>query len=90
MDKEEIIEKLLAGEMKLYQIDKYTQTATEALDIRREFIEKYSDCKLDQISNYTLDMELAFAKNIEKSYRNHTSAYWCCRTCNNQWGTCKR
>ena len=65
MDKEEIIEKLLAGEMKLYQIDKYTQTATEALDIRREFIEKYSDCKLDQISNYTLDMELAFAKNIE-------------------------
>lgn len=65
MDKEEIIEKLLAGEMKLYQIDKYTETATEALDIRREFIEKYSDCKLDQISNYTLDMELAFAKNIE-------------------------
>ena len=65
MDKEEIIEKLLAGEMKLYQIDKYTQTATEALDIRREFIERYSDCKLDQISNYTLDMELAFAKNIE-------------------------
>ena len=65
MDKEEIIEKLLAGEMKLYQIDKHTKTATEALDIRREFIEKYSDCKLDQISNYTLDMELAFAKNIE-------------------------
>lgn len=65
MDKEEIIEKLLAGEMKLYQIDKYTETATEALDIRREFIEKYSDCKLDHISNYTLDMELAFAKNIE-------------------------
>ncbi len=65
MDKEEIIEKLLAGEMKLYQIDKYTQTATEALDIRREFIERYSDCRLDQISNYTLDMELAFAKNIE-------------------------
>lgn len=65
MDKEEIIEKLLAGEMKLYQIDKYTETATEALDIRREFIEKYSDCKLNQISNYTLDMELAFAKNIE-------------------------
>ena len=65
MDNEEIIEKLLAGEMKLYQIDKHTKTATEALDIRREFIEKYSDCNLDQISNYTLDMELAFAKNIE-------------------------
>ena len=65
MDKEEIIEKLLAGEMKLYQIDKFTENATEALDIRREFIERHSDCKLEKIADYTLDMELAFAKNIE-------------------------
>ena len=43
MDKEEIIEKLLAGEMKLYQIDKFTDNATEALDIRREFIERHSN-----------------------------------------------
>ena len=28
MNKEEIIEKLLAGEMKLYQIDKFTENAT--------------------------------------------------------------
>ena len=65
MDKEEIIEKLLSGEMKLYQIDKLTENATEALDIRREFIERHSNCKLDKIADYTLDMELAFAKNIE-------------------------
>ncbi|MBP5700294.1 MAG: hydroxymethylglutaryl-CoA reductase (NADPH) [Methanobrevibacter sp.] len=65
MDKEEIIEKLLAGEMKLYQIDKFTESAKEALDIRREFIERHSDCKLEKIADYTLDMELAFAKNIE-------------------------
>ena len=65
MDKEEIINKLLAGEMKLYQIDKFTENATEALDIRREFIERYSDCELNQIANYTLDMEQAFSKNIE-------------------------
>ncbi|AMK15332.1 hydroxymethylglutaryl-CoA reductase (NADPH) [Methanobrevibacter olleyae] len=65
MDKEEIISKLLAGEMKLYQIDKFSENATEALDIRREFIEKYSDCELSQIANYTLDMEMAMAKNIE-------------------------
>ena len=65
MDKEEIIEKLLAGEMKLYQIDKFTENATEALDIRREFIERHSNCKLEKIADYTLDMELAFAKNIE-------------------------
>lgn len=65
MDKEEIIEKLLAGEMKLYQIDKFTENATEALDIRREFIERHSNCQLEKIADYTLDMELAFAKNIE-------------------------
>ena len=65
MKKEEIIEKLLAGEMKLYQIDKFTESATEALDIRREFIERHSNCQLDKIADYTLDMELAFAKNIE-------------------------
>ena len=65
MDKEEIIEKLLAGEMKLYQIDKFTENATEALDIRREFIERHSNCKLEKMADYTLDMELAFAKNIE-------------------------
>ncbi len=65
MDKEEIINKLLNNELKLYQIDKYTETATDALDIRREFIEKYSDNELNQIANYTLDMEMAMAKNIE-------------------------
>ena len=65
MDKEEIIEKLLAGEMKLYQIDKFTENATEAIDIRREFIERHSNCKLEKMADYTLDMELAFAKNIE-------------------------
>ena len=65
MNKEEIIEKLLAGEMKLYQIDNFTENATEALDIRREFIEKHSNVELNQIANYTLDMELAMAKNIE-------------------------
>ena len=65
MNKEEIIEKLLAGEMKLYQIDNFTENATEALDIRREFIEKHSGIEPNQIANYTLDMELAFAKNIE-------------------------
>ena len=57
MNKEEIIEKLLAGEMKLYQIDNFTENATEALDIRREFIEKHSGIELNQIANYTLDMQ---------------------------------
>lgn len=65
MDKEEIINKLLNGEIRLYQIDKFTENATEALDIRREFIEKQCNFELNQIANYTLDMEIAMAKNIE-------------------------
>lgn len=65
MDREEIINNLLNGEMRLYQIDNFTENATEALDIRREFIERQCDCELNQIANYTLDMEMAMAKNIE-------------------------
>lgn len=65
MNKEEIIKKLLDGEMKLYQIDNYVDSVSEALNIRREFIAKYSDTNLKHISNYTLDMDEAFKKNIE-------------------------
>ena len=65
MDKKEIIDKLLAGEMKLYQIDKYTENATEALEIRREFIEKYAGTNLEHMANYSLDMNTAMQKNIE-------------------------
>jgi len=65
MNREEIIDKLLSGQIKLYQIDNYTKTATEALDIRREFIEKYSKCELEHIGKYSLDMETAMDKNIE-------------------------
>ena len=65
MTRQEIIDKLLAGEMKLYQVDKEV-TAKEATDIRREFLEKKYSLDLANISNYTLDMERASARNIEK------------------------
>lgn len=65
MNKKEIIKKLLNGEMKLYQIDSYVDSVFEALDIRREFIAKYSNIELDHISNYTLNMDEVLKKNIE-------------------------
>ena len=65
MDKSEIINKLLNGEIKLYQIEQFTDTIDEAITVRREFIEKYSDTSLENISHYTLDMDNAFKKNIE-------------------------
>ncbi len=64
MNSKEIIDKLLNGEMKLYQVDKYV-SPKEATDIRREFIEKTAGCELPHMANYSLDMERASARNIE-------------------------
>ncbi|AMD17641.1 3-hydroxy-3-methylglutaryl-CoA reductase [Methanobrevibacter sp. YE315] len=66
MSNEEIINKLLNGEMKLYQVDKEVP-AKQATDIRREFLERKFNIDLKNISNYTLDMERASARNIENS-----------------------
>ena len=45
MNHSEIIDKLLNGEMKLYQVDKEVDAKT-ATDIRREFLEQKYDLKL--------------------------------------------
>ena len=66
MSNQEIIDKLLSGEMKLYQVDKEV-SAKQATDIRREFLEQKYDLELSNIANYTLDMERASARNIENS-----------------------
>ena len=66
MTNQDIIDKLLNGELKLYQVDKLV-SAKDATDIRREFLEQKYDIKLDNISNYTLDMERASARNVENS-----------------------
>lgn len=65
VEKEEIIGKLLSGELKLYEIDKFTENTHEAVDIRREFIEEKYKIQLDNLANYSLDMEEAQKKNIE-------------------------
>ena len=66
MSNQEIIDKLLNGEIKLYQVDKQV-SAKQATDIRREFLEQKYGIELDNISNYTLDMERASARNIENT-----------------------
>lgn len=65
VEKEEIIGKLLSGELKLYEIDKFTENTREAVDIRREFLEEKYKIQLTNIANYSLDMEEALKKNIE-------------------------
>ena len=66
MTNKEIVDKLLNGEMKLYQVDKEV-SAEEATEIRREFLEKKYSLDLNDIGSYTLDMERASARNIENS-----------------------
>lgn len=65
VEKKEIITKLLNGEMKLHEIEKYTESVDEALNIRREFAEKLSNTSLENLSKYSLDMEEAMKRNIE-------------------------
>ena len=62
---DEILEKLSNGEIRLFEIEKYTKTAHEAADIRREFIENESGVKLEHISKYSIDMTDTAKKNIE-------------------------
>jgi hydroxymethylglutaryl-CoA reductase (NADPH) len=65
VNEEEILTKLMNGELKLYQIDKLTRNTREAVDIRRKFIEKKSEVELSNLAHYSLNMEEALKKNIE-------------------------
>ena len=65
METDEIIQKIKDGEIKFYQVEQYSSTIEEAIDIRRKFIEKFSNTKLDTIAKYSLDMKSASKKNIE-------------------------
>ncbi|MCL2157636.1 MAG: hydroxymethylglutaryl-CoA reductase (NADPH) [Methanobrevibacter sp.] len=65
MDLDETIKKLQNGEMKLHEIEKYSSSIKEAIDIRRKYLEEITSLKLDKISDYTIDMSSASKKNIE-------------------------
>ncbi len=65
VDENEIINKLTRGEIKLHEIEKYTQSVPEAVEIRRKFMETISASSLDHVSHFSLDMEEAMKKNIE-------------------------
>jgi len=65
VNKKEIIDKLVNGDIKLHEIEKHTDNADQAILIRRKFAEKVSGAELKNISNYSIDMKLASKKNIE-------------------------
>ena len=66
VDEREIIDKIKKGEIKLREIEKYTDNIDQAVTIRRKFIEEVSNSKIEHISNYSIDMESASKKNIEQ------------------------
>ena len=65
VNEREIIDKLVKGDIKLHEIGKHTENADQAVAIRRKFAEEISGAELKNISNYSINMELASKKNIE-------------------------
>lgn len=63
--KKEIIEKLVNGELKLHQIESYTDNIPEAIEVRKEFAERISGTNLTHLPNYSLDLAEAIKRNIE-------------------------
>ena len=65
MEKEEILKKVIDGEIKIYQIENFTKTPKEAVEIRREAIQKIRNVSLNYIGKYSLNPDNLFGTNIE-------------------------
>ena len=64
-DEKELINKIADGQVKLHQVEKFTDDVDEAVTIRRKFVEKVSNTELKHLSKYSLSMEEALKRNIE-------------------------
>ncbi len=60
----ELLEKLVSGEIKLHEVENYT-SPDKAVELRRRAIERITGKKLDAIGQFHLDVERASARNIE-------------------------
>ena len=66
MEFEELIEKVASGEIKLHQVEKYTDGDKKlATEIRRRALEKKLGVKLEDIGHYSIDPNRLIGKNIE-------------------------
>jgi hydroxymethylglutaryl-CoA reductase (NADPH) len=64
LSKEEIIQKVVKGEMKLHAIDQFVDTR-EAVDIRREAAVRMTGTELDNVGKFSIDETEAAKRNIE-------------------------
>lgn len=65
MEKEEILAKVISGEIKIYQIENFTKTSKEAVEIRRQAIQKIRKVSLEHIGKYSVNPDNLFGTNIE-------------------------
>ncbi|MEN6328896.1 MAG: hydroxymethylglutaryl-CoA reductase (NADPH) [Methanobacteriaceae archaeon] len=63
--KDEIVNKLLNGEIKLHQVENYTDSVEEATQVRLMFAQKISGAGMEHLSQYSMDMGEALKRNIE-------------------------
>ncbi len=61
---EDLIEKLINGEVKFYQVEKHTDVET-ATTIRRKALEKIIGKELKHIRSYSIDIKQTASRNIE-------------------------
>lgn len=62
----DLLEKLKNGEIRLHEVEKFTGgDINKATELRLKFIEEITDTKLENIGNYTMDMSVTAARNIE-------------------------
>ena len=67
MDKEEIVKKLVNGELKFYQAEEVAPTRKEAVEARRAAVEQLTGVRLDNVGIYSYDAETVTKKNIENA-----------------------
>ena len=64
---EDIIKKLVSGDLKLYQADENASSRKEAVDMRREAVSRLTHTDLTNIGKFSYDAETATKKNIENA-----------------------
>jgi hydroxymethylglutaryl-CoA reductase (NADPH) len=64
---EDLIEKIISGELKLHQVEEHTATRKEAVDLRRAAISKITGADLKHVGDYTYDAEVVTKKNVENA-----------------------
>ncbi|WP_424358421.1 hydroxymethylglutaryl-CoA reductase (NADPH) [Methanocella sp. MCL-LM] len=67
MEREEIVKKLVSGELKFYQVEEVTATRKDAVEARRAAVEALTGVRLEAVGHYSYDAETVTKKNIENA-----------------------